>query len=360
VRRSLLWKLLAINAVVVGIAIAIAAAQMGRLGDATFSRLMKDFHIEVAGLHARFAADLRGSLVQASLIAGGIGLLLSLVLFRGVVRPIRGMTAMARRIASGDYGARAPATSADEVGHLADSLNMMAESLATLERLRKDLVANVAHELRTPLSNLRGYLEAIRDGVTPASPETVTLLHEETMRLVRLVQALHELSVFDAGLSRLREDAVDVGALIRRLLDLRRGEFAERGLALRCDVAVPSAVRADPDLLTQALHNLVDNALRYTPKGGEVTVRASQLDRLVTIAVTNSGEGIAEDDLPYIFERFYRGEKSRSRDSAGAGIGLAVVREVARVHGGDVGASSRNGETTVWLTVAASSPARSS
>jgi signal transduction histidine kinase len=351
-RRSLLWKLLLINVLVVGIAMTVAAMHVGRLGDRTFMRVMKDFNIEVAGLHSRFTADLTGALIQASLIAAGVGLLLSLVLFRGVVRPLRGMTAMAHRIASGDYAVRAPATSADEVGQLAVSLNTMAESLETLERLRTDLVANVAHELRTPLSNLRGYLEAIRDGVTPAAPETIAMLHGEVMRLVRLVQALHDLSTFDAHLPQMRTGVVDIGALVRRLLDLRRGEFAASGIALHSDVTVPAPVRADADLLSQALHNLIDNALRYTPAGGGVTVQASQVDGTVRIAVTNTGEGIAAGDLPFIFERFYRGEKSRSRDSGGAGIGLAIVKEVARVHGGEVGATSAHGETTVWLTLA--------
>jgi signal transduction histidine kinase len=262
------------------------------------------------------------------------------------------MTTMAQRIAAGDYAVRAPAPSTDENGQLAVSLNAMAGALEILERLRKDLVANVAHELRTPLSNLRGYLEAVRDGVTPASAETIAMLHEEVMRLVRLVQALHDLSAFDASLPQVRVQDVDIGALIRRLLDLRRREFAAKGIALHSDIAVGAPVRADPDLLSQALHNLIDNALRYTGESGTVTVRAAPAGSAVRIAVTNSGEGIAAEDLPFIFERFYRGEKSRSRDSGGAGIGLAIVKEVARVHGGDAGASSAQGETTVWLTLA--------
>lgn len=350
-RQSLLWKLLGINILVVGIAIGVAAAHVRSLGNVIFMNLMKTFHIETEGLQGQFVAALNQTLIQTTLIAGGIGLLLSVILFREVVRPLRSMMTMAGRLASGDYAVRAPVTSADEVGHLAESLNTMAASLAHLEQLRKDMVANVAHELRTPLANLRGYLEAVRDGVTAASPETIALLHEEVMRLVRLVQALHELSVLDANLPQMRVSAVDVGVLVRRVLDLRRGEFAERGITVHSDVAVSGAVEADPDLLSQALHNLVDNALKYTPPGGGVTVRAGRAGRSVRLAVTNTGEGIPANDLPNVFERFYRGDKSRSRDSGGAGIGLAIVKEVARAHGGDVGATSEAGETTVWLTV---------
>jgi signal transduction histidine kinase len=302
-------------------------------------------------MHTLFVTALTRSLVQASLIAVALGLVLSLVLFRAVVRPLRGMMGMAERIASGDYAARAPVPSHDEVGRLAESLNLMAASLERLEKMRKDLVANVAHELRTPLTNLRGYLEAIHDGVTPASPETIGMLHDEVMRLVRLVEALHALSLLDARLPHVRTEPVDLGALVRRTLDLRRGEFSGKQIALHSDVRAASPVRADPDLLAQALHNLVDNALKYTPDGGAVTVTVSQNGAGVRVAVTNTGEAIAPDDLPYIFERFYRGEKSRSRVSGGAGIGLAIVKEVARVHGGQVGAGSEAGETTVWLSL---------
>jgi signal transduction histidine kinase len=351
-RRSLLWKLLGINIVVVGIAIGVAAMHLRALANAIFMNLMKTFQIETEGLHGQFVAALNQTLLQTTVIAGGIGLLLSLILFREVVRPLRSMSTMAGRIASGDYGVRAPVTTGDEVGHLAESLNTMAGALERLERLRKEMVANVAHELRTPLANLRGYLEAVRDGVMTASPETVSLLHEEVMRLVRLVQALHELSLFDANLPQMRVSDVDLGALVRRVLDLRRAEFADRALGVHSDVATSGTIRADPDLLAQALHNLVDNALKYTPRGGAVTVRAGGMPgRFVRVAVTNTGPAIPAADLPNIFERFYRGDKSRSRDSGGAGIGLAIVKEVARAHGGEVGASSEGGETTVWLTV---------
>jgi len=352
-RRSLLWKLLGINLMVVGVAILVAALTIRQYADLIFANIMQEYAIRLEFMHSLFMETLARSLVQASLVAGGIGLLLSLVLFRTVVRPLRGMMAMAGRISSGDYAARARIESADEVGSLADSLNTMAAALGTLERLRKDLVANVAHELRTPLANLRGYLEAMGDGVTPASPEAIGSLHEEVMRLVRLVDALQALSLFDAHVPRLRMDTVDMAGLIRRLLDLRRNEFQAKGIAVHSEVAVNGQVRADSDLLSQALHNLIDNALKYTSQGGGVTVRVTPAAEVIRIAVSNTGEGIAPDDLPYIFERFYRGDKSRSRTSGGAGIGLSIVKEVARVHGGEVGASSQDGLTTVWLTLSA-------
>ncbi len=350
-RRTLFWTLLGINLLVVGVAVGTAAVTIGRLADAIFASLMEEFHIQADVPHHLFVTALWRSLLLASLAAGGVGVLLSVVLFRQVVRPVRGMMTMAGRIAGGDYGARVGAASSTELGSLAESLNRMAESLATLERLRKDLVANVAHELRTPLTNLRGYLEAVREGVTPASSEVIASLHEETMRLVRLVDSLHELSQFDARVPRARLVDVELEDLVRRLLAVRRPEFDEKRIVVRASVRVPGSVRADPDLLAQAVGNLLDNAAKYTPSGGDVAVEVAPIDGEIRVAVSNSGEGIAPGDLPFIFERFYRGDKSRSRESGGAGIGLAIVKEVAELHCGTVGAYSTGGHTTVWLTL---------
>jgi two-component system sensor histidine kinase BaeS len=351
-RRSLLWKLLGINFLAVGIAVFLASTTVSHATDEIFFRLMQEYHLRAEFMRPLMNEALRRSILQASLVAGGLGLLLSLVLFRQVVRPLRSMMTMAERIAAGDYAARARIPSKDEVGSLAESLNRMVTALESLERLRKDLVANVAHELRTPLANLRGYMEAIQDGVTPASPEAIGWLHEEVMRLVRLVDALHELSRFDANLPHVRAEPVDVGGLVRRLIELRRPEFQARGVTVDSDVRVNGNLKADSDLLSQAMYNLIDNALKFTPGGGTVGVRVTAEGENVRIAVTNTGEGIAPEDLPYVFERFYRGDKSRSRSSGGAGIGLSIVKEVARVHRGDVGVTSQDGQTTVWLTLA--------
>ncbi|MDR7520641.1 MAG: ATP-binding protein [Armatimonadota bacterium] len=350
--RTLLWRLLAINLLVVGVAVGVSALTIGSLANAIFMNLMKEFHIQVDVMHRLFVGAMARSLLLVSLVAGGVGLLLSVVLFRRVVHPVRQMMALAERIAAGDYAARASVGAGDELGRLAESLNRMAAGLQTLERLRRDLVADVAHELRTPLANLQGYLEAMAEGVTPPSGETIASLHEEVLRLVRLVEALHELSLFDARLPRVNIQPVDVRALVRRLLDRRAPEFTGKGIALQQHL-VDCTARADPDLLAQAVHNLIDNALKYTPAGGEVSVAVVPEGTRLRIAVTNTGEGIAPQDLPFIFERFYRGEKSRSRASGGAGIGLSIVKEVARVHGGDVGAQSAADRTSIWLTLPA-------
>lgn len=350
-KTSLLWKLLAINLVTIAVAVLVAAGLVGRLADAIFANLMHEFHIPVDVLQGRFGSALARSLLLASVIAVAAGVVLSVVLTRGVTDPLRAMMRMAERIARGDYGARVDARTHDELAGLGRSLNQMAESLAALERLRKDLVANVAHELRTPLSNLRGYLEAVRDGVAAPSAETMALLHDEVMRLVRLTDALHELTRLDAELLRLRREPVALGELIDRLVTLRAPDFAARQITLSASVPRGLVVHGDPDLLLQAAGNLLDNALKYTPPSGRVAVDAVQEDRQVRLTVTNTGEGILSEDLPFIFERFYRGEKSRARALGGAGIGLAIVREVARAHGGQTGADSGGGTTAVWMAL---------
>ena len=186
--------------------------------------------------------------------------------------------------------------------------------------------------------------------MTPATPGTLEILHEEVLRLVRLVDDLHQLSQFDARVLRLRTGPLDLPMLAGRLVSVYHPEFARRGLDLieAHDDGLPS-VEADGDLVDRALRNLIDNALRYAPSGATVTVAARRDGGAVRLAVSNTGEGIAPEDVPRIFERFYRGEKSRSRETGGAGIGLSIVQEIARAHGGETGALSADGLTSVWF-----------
>jgi two-component system sensor histidine kinase BaeS len=352
VRNSLLWRLLGAQLLVIAIAIAISGTLITKLASHSFMQIMVHYHIDPAMVEEEFMATVHRVLLVSSLIAAAVAMFLGWVLVRRFVRPIAEMMTLSERIAEGDYARRVEARGPDELARLADSLNRMAAALQRIEALRRDLVANVAHELRTPLTTLQGYLEALRDGVTPASSETLTSLHEEVLRLVRLVDALHQLSQFDARISRLHRTELDGAALARQMVAVYNHEFTRRGLAVR-EVSDPGCppVEADADLVSQALRNLLDNALRYAVPGADVTVRTTCNDRTVRIAVENTGDEIAAEDLPRIFERFYRGEKSRSRDTGGAGIGLALVQEIARAHGGEVGAASAHGTTTVWFSL---------
>ncbi|HKV43748.1 MAG TPA: ATP-binding protein [bacterium] len=357
-RNSLLWRLLGVQWLVIAVAVIISGVALEQQASHTFMTIMMRYHVDPTMIEAEFQASSRRILLASSLVAAAIAMLMGWILVMRIVRPLKQMMMLAEQIARGDYGRRLHRHGRDEIGRLAESLNQMAASLQLIEGLRRDLVANVAHELRTPLSTLRGYLEALRDGVTAPSPETLVMLHEEVLSLVRLVDDLHQLSQFDARVSHPRSAAVNLRALVGRLVAVYGPEFAHRGMRLSeaYDPFLPP-VEADGDLVSQALRNLIDNALRYAPVNAAVTIAARVADGVVRLEVSNNGEDIPPEDLPHIFERFYRGEKSRSRATGGAGIGLAIVQEIARAHGGETGASSADGRTTVWFSLPLGPPA---
>lgn len=354
---SLLWRLLGAQVLVIALAVTLSGALITDLASQSFGAIMARYHIEPVAVEAELLAAIHRVLLGSSLVAAAAAMLLGWLLVRRTVRPLEEMMVLAECIARGDYACRVDLRGPAEIVRLADSLNRMAASLQRIEALRRELVANVAHELRTPLSTVQGYLEAMREGVVPVTPESLASLEEEALRLVRLVDALHQLSQFDARASRIRAADVDLRDLAERTVRAAAPAFARRGM--RVQVAADPrvrGVRADPDLVAQALGNLLDNALRYAPQGADVLVEVTPDGDTVRLAVRNTGEGILPDDLPHIFERFYRGEKSRSHTTGGTGIGLAIVSEIARAHGGRVGALCRDGATTVWFSLGARGP----
>ena len=351
-RIPLLWKLMGIHLLVITTVIGLIWIAVERIAGDYFMQLMKDYHIDPVVPHQMFLHATTSTLVWTSVGALLLALGASLFLTRRLLSPIRQMGAVAGRIASGDYSQRVESIPGDEVGELVAAFNQMVCSLQRLEKLRKDLVADVAHELRTPLTNMRGYLEALRDGVLPPSPEQIASLHEEVLRLVRLVEALHQLAVADAGVQRLRLEPTNIGSLTLHVLEPFRHRFAQKSIRLAAPArfdAVETPV--DADQLVCVLNNLFENAWHYTPSGGEVTVRITSEPGAVVIGVTNTGDGIPPHDLPLIFERFYRGEKSRSREHGGAGIGLALVKQIVEAHAGSVSAESAAGLTTFRVTL---------
>jgi signal transduction histidine kinase len=351
-RVPLIWKMLGINLLVISVVIAIIWIAIERIAGAYFMQLMTDYHIDPVMPHQMFLHATTTTLVWTSLGAIGLALAASWVLTRRILRPIRGMGAIAGRIAAGDYSQRVDAAPGDEVGELVSAFNQMVASLQRVEKLRKDLVADVAHELRTPLTNMRGYLEALRDGVLPATPQQIASLHEEVLRLVRLVEGLHQLAVADAGSQRVEPERLDLAAITSHALDAFRPRFAQKGITLSAPGPENGAVvRANHDQFACVLNNLFENALHYTPSNGEVAVVVRHEGPAAVIAVSNTGDGIPPHDLPFIFERFYRGEKSRSREHGGAGIGLSLVKQIVEAHGGAVAVESRTGLTTFRVTL---------
>ncbi|MDH3868430.1 MAG: ATP-binding protein, partial [Desulfuromonadales bacterium] len=237
----------------------------------------------------------------------------------------------------------------DEIGELGTAFNLMGDSLEKLERLRKTMVADVAHELRTPLTNLRGYLEGLSDGVIPADKKTLEMLQQENLRLVTLVEGLGQLARADAAHAYLERQPVDLQACLREILTLYRMNFEEKGISVTTNFVDQVKVQADRDKLLQVIRNLVENCWKYTPVGGDVTISSTPAAKSIRIDFINSGPDIAEKDLPFIFERFFTADPSRSRDAGGAGIGLAIVKQLVEAHGGKVGADSSFGETRIWF-----------
>jgi signal transduction histidine kinase len=333
------------------VGLVILAVGVAVVGADVFTELMMEAGDSAEHARAMYDDSVTTVVVAASVVAVIASIVLAIVLARMLARPLNEIGGAARRVADGDYAARVPREGPEELASLADSFNQMAASLERQESLRRDFIANAAHELRTPLTNLQGYLEALRDGVITADRATYESLHEEADRLVRLSRSLDALAEGDAGGNPPVLVELDVASAIRSALDLVAPAI-ERA-RLRLVVAVPAtlAARADPDGLAQVLANLLSNAIRYTPADGTITVRAERRPADVLISVSNTGEGIPPEDLDRVFERFYRVEKSRDRAHGGAGIGLAIVKQLVEAAGGRVGAESGGGQTRFWFSL---------
>ena len=346
---------IAVAVLLVAATVAIVLA-VGTLGFASrsFSDLMVEHGETVASAQAMFADSVVRFFVGALVVAALGSVVLAAVLGRRVAAPLREISGAARLVAGGDYAVRVQRRGPEEIRSLADSFNLMAAQIGEQERMRREFVSNAAHELRTPLTNLQGYLEALRDGVLTADRATFMSLHEEVDRLVRLSRALDALAEGDTAARR--SEAVrdiDLRDAITSAVDLHTAALERRGL--RVDLELPPTLRgrADPDHLDQVLANLLQNAVRYTPDGGRVRVVAERRPSDVLVSITNSGGGIPAEDLPHVFERFYRVDKSRDRSSGGAGIGLAIVKTLVELGGGRVGAESQPGRTRFWFSLPA-------
>jgi signal transduction histidine kinase len=315
---------------------------------------MVDHGETLASAQAMFADGVVRFFVGALVVAAVGSVALATALGRRVAAPLRDMSGAARHVAEGDYAVRVERRGPEEIRSLADSFNQMAAQIGEQERMRREFVSNAAHELRTPLTNLQGYLEALRDGVLTADRATFISLHEEVDRLVRLSRALDALAEGDTiarDRSAIRD--IDLREAIESAVELHSAVLERRGL--RIDLTLPPTLRgqADPDHFDQVLANLLQNAVRYTPNGGRVSVVAEKRTSDVLVSISNTGSGIPPDDLPHVFERFYRVDKSRDRSSGGAGIGLAIVKSLVELGGGRVGAESSAGKTRFWFSVPA-------
>lgn len=303
-----------------------------------------------ADLLRRLAAATVLSAIGATVVA----LVVGIVLARTLTRPIRELTAATRAMAQGHLDQRVTVRSRDEIGELARAFNQMSTDLGRAIQARRQMTADLAHDLRTPLSVLRGYTEGLRDGRISGSPNIYQIMHGEVEHLQRLIDDLRILSLADTGSLSLNRRAVDPRALLERAALAHMVQAEQQRVIIRVEASdTLPAVLVDTDRMAQVLNNLVSNALRHT-KEGEIVLSARDIDsRHVILDVRDTGSGIAPEDLPYIFDRFYRADSARTRESGqGAGLGLAIARAIVEAHGGSITATSTVGKgTTVTITL---------
>jgi signal transduction histidine kinase len=287
--------------------------------------------------------------LYAALAAILIALFLGIFLARRLTRPVRELTTATRAMARGDLEQQVPVRSQDELGELAASFNQMSADLARANELRRQMTADIAHDLRTPLSVIKGYTEGLRDGVLQATPDTFQTVHQEAEHLSRLVEDLRTLSLADAGELTLTRQLVPPRELLERTAaaHLPRAQQLEIDLQVTDEANVP-VVNVDPERMAQVLGNLVSNALRHTPVGGQISLAARQRGNNVVLSVQDNGVGIAPDKLPRIFDRFYRGDEARQAHEGESGLGLAIAKSLVELHGGTISVESTLGEGTTF------------
>jgi len=299
----------------------------------------------LGALEQRFLNRLQGMLVVGAVLAVGLGLIAGAILSRSLTAPLQRLAAAARAVAAHDFSRQVEVQGSAEVAKVAQAFNEMTAALEEGEKLRQNLMADVAHELRTPLSVLQGNLRAILDDVYPLEKAEIARLYDETRLLSRLVDDLRELAQAEAGQLGFNLQTTDAAEVLRASVTNFEPAAESKAIHLIAEVAddLPS-VLADPDRLAQVLRNLLTNALRHTPDGGWVAVSAAPSGDAVEIAVADSGEGIATEDLPHVFDRFWRPGRSRSRAEGGAGLGLAIARSLVEAHGGRIWVESTPGQ----------------
>lgn len=287
----------------------------------------------------RFLAGLDRAILISAGVAAGLALVLGAILAGTISRPVRELTAATRVLADGDLGHQVPVRTRDEIGELAQSFNQMSADLAHANQLRRQMTADIAHDLRTPLSVILGYAEALTDGKLSGTPETYEAMYIQAQHLNRLIEDLRTLSLADAGQISLMRRPVEPRGLLEHAALAYLPVVEGRGISLGVEGENVPPVSVDPDRLLQVLGNLVGNALRHTPNGGRVVLSTARLNDEVLLRVQDSGPGIPAEDLPYIFDRFYRGDKARQSDGA-SGLGLAIARSLVEAHGGRITAAN--------------------
>ena len=350
---TLLWKLLGIHLIVVGVISSIIYATIKYHAADYFQQLMEHYKIEPVDAHTMFLDIVYVSLGWAFIASLLTAAFISFFLVRLTLRPLSRLEQASQSIAAGNYHVSIePITSAKELGRLQKAFNCMAISLQQAQQTQETLVTNVTHELGSPLTNVKGYIEALRDNVIQPSYQIFNILYEEVDRLSRLVEDLMLLAKPDAARLQLKRKKSDIKSLIEMSIALYWSRLTTHKITVEIeDWPTDTQVQVDDKRILQVISNLLHNVLQYTPPGGKLLVRSRRTKKHMIIEFANTSDFIPATELDLIFERLYRTDAVRSRDAKGTGIGLAIVREFIVAHGGEVGAEHNNGFTHIWFSL---------
>lgn len=308
-------------------------------------------HTQIPGIY-EIKKFILATFLLSGIIGGAIALLFVTLLSRHTIKPLNKMKLAARRVASGEFTERIQVKGNDEIAELAESFNHMILALENLEKMRRDFIGNVSHELRTPITTIKGFIEGILDGVIPAEKQTeyLTIVRDEVRRMQNLVNDLLDLAKTQDGKAILRFSDFDINELIRRCVINLQQSFIEKNLEFKADFESERMfVHADSDAIQRVLINLIDNAIKFTPENGEIRVKTTVEKDKAVISVEDTGKGIPKDELPYVFERFYKTDKSRSEDRKGAGLGLAIARNIIISHNETIKVESEEGRGSQFI-----------
>jgi two-component system, OmpR family, sensor histidine kinase BaeS len=361
---GLRWQLVVLNVAVIAATVVLIVVLMHNIAQQQFMVIMHAAGqpVDPAAGQRAYDAAVEAQIYPTIAVAAIVAVALSFAAVTLALRPLTAVREATRRMARGDAPILVSTSRRDEIGGVADSVNELAQSLQRLETLRRQVTNDVAHELRTPLHNLLGLIEGMRDGVIPATPARLQQAHNELGRLITLVEDLRGLADAQLARDRMVPEPLQLDKMVR---DVVLGfDTSLQTHRLTCQIVAPEGeltVAGDAGRLGQILANIIDNAIRFAAAGSVITVDLTRRDSFVRVAVHDVGATIAAESLPHIFQRFYRADRSRTRGSGGAGIGLAIVKELVDAHGGHVGAESEGGGVTVWfeLPLRACEPDRS-
>jgi signal transduction histidine kinase len=366
---SLRWRLVLVSVLVAWISVALVGVAVARFTAARFDAFVR--HMPQAGAQGRqmmrgmmgsperrFLDDVQRAIWFAAVIGLGVATVAGTVTARRITAPLQALATGARRIGRGDLSREVPVTGHDEIAEMARTFNAMAADLRRAEDGRRELLADIAHELGTPLAVLQANLEGMLDGVIEVTPARLASLHSQTKVLTRLVRDLRDLALLREGVLRLDRQPVDIAQLVREVVETSRAAADEKGVTLAV-AGDPVVVVADRERIAQVLHNLVSNARRHTDRGGVVRATVTAAGAEGQVEVADTGAGIPTGDLAHVFDRFHRVDRSRSRTTGGAGLGLAIVKQLVETHGGRVWVRSREGQGSTFgftLPLAAREP----